>query len=257
MLAIHTTLLYFHIALGSIALLLYWLPIVTRKGSALHIKAGKWFYAIMLVLSGSGMLMCSIALYDPIAIYVAGKNMTEAQVDKMLHWRIPVSQFLLLLSLLTWVTVRHAVAVLRVKHNNAALRAWPYQGPNLMLLLLAIYVGWQGITVGITLLIIFAAVSLLSAISICFYVYKKDLQPRQWIIEHFSSMIGAGIAVYTAFFAAGGRRIVAQWLPEHWQLVTWLAAPALGTLAILTLKGYYQRKFNVVPAKSHKALQQN
>lgn len=257
MLAVHTTLLYIHITLGSIALLLYWLPVMAQKGSKLHTNAGKAFYYIMLVLATSGILMCSIGLYDPVTIYTTGKNMTAAQIEKMLVWRVPVSQFLLLLSLLTWVTVRHAVGVLRVKHNIAALRHWTYQGPNLLLLLLALYVGWQGLTVGMTLLIIFAGVSLFTAISICFYIYKQNIQPRQWIIEHFTTMIAAGIAVYTAFFAAGGRRILAQWLPEHWQLVSWLAAPVIGIAAMLALKGYYQRKYKVPAANGDKALHQN
>ena len=98
------------------------------------------------------------------------------------------------------------------------------------------------------LLIIFAVVSLVTATSISLYVYKKAVSPRAWIIEHFGSMVGSGIAVYTAFFAAGGRRMLAEILPGNWQLVSWLAAPVVGTTVLLLLTGFYKRKYRVSSA---------
>ncbi len=249
----HTTLLYLHITLGAIALILYWVPIVTRKGSALHIKAGKAFYYLMLTVAGSGVVLSLLGLYDPVGIYTAGKQLTSEQIARMLVWRVPLSQFLLLLSLLTWVTVRHAMGVLRAKSDRRTLRRWFYQGPVLLLFPTALYVAYQGITVGMPLLIIFAVVSLTTATTISLYVYKAEVKPRAWIIEHFSAMVGSGIAVYTAFFAAGGRRMLSQWLPGEWQLVSWLAAPVIGVTALMLLTGYYKRKYKVLP---NKALQQ-
>ncbi len=251
--AIHASLLYIHIALGSIVLLLYWLPVFARKGSRLHINAGKAFYYLMLLVAGSGMLLSSLTLYDPVAIYDTAQTMTAAQQQRMLVWRVPLSQFLLLLSLLTWVTVRHAIGVLRARDNRALLRRVTYTGPVLLLIPAAIFVALQGIKTGMPLLIIFAVVSLVTAISICVYVYKAAVKPRAWIIEHFSAMVGSGIAVYTAFFAAGGRQLLAPLLPGQWQLLSWLAAPVIGVTVLMALKGYYQRKYNV---QCNKALQQ-
>ena len=135
---IHTTLLYLHIALGAVTLLLYWLPVIARKGSKLHINAGKVFYYLMLIVSGSGIVMSMIGLYDPVGIYTTGRQLTAEQVERMLVWRIPLSQFLLLLSLLTWVTVRHAIGVLRAKSDRRMLQRWFYQGPVLSMFPLAI-----------------------------------------------------------------------------------------------------------------------
>lgn len=249
----HTSLLYLHIALGAVALLLYWLPVIARKGSKLHINAGKAFYYIMLVVSSSGIVMSLMGLYDPVGIYTAGRQMSAEQIQRMLVWRVPFSQFLLLLSLLTWVTVRHAIGVLRAKTDRRVLRRWFYQGPVLLMFPTALYVAYQGITVGMPLLIIFAVVSLTTATTISLYVYKAEVAPRAWIIEHFSAMIGSGIAVYTAFFAAGGRRMLAELLPEQWQLVSWLAAPVIGLTALILLTGYYKRKYKV---QHNKALPQ-
>ena len=243
---LHSTLLYLHIALGAVALLLYWLPVITRKGSKLHINAGKAFYYLMLIVSGSGIVMSLLGLYDPVGIYTAGKQMSTEQVARMLVWRVPLSQFLLLLSLLTWVTVRHAIGVLQAKSDRSMLRHWFYQGPVLLLFPTALYVAYQGITIGMPLLIIFSIVSLITATTINLYVYKAEVKPRAWIIEHFSAMIGSGIAVYTAFFAAGGRRMLSQWLPGEWQLVSWLAAPVIGVSAMILLTGYYKRRYKAL-----------
>ena len=253
MLTLHSTLLYLHIALGAIALVLYWLPVMARKGSTLHIQAGKVFYYLMLIVAGSGIVLSVIGLSDPVGIYTAGKQMTAEQVQRMLIWRVPLSQFLLLLSLLTWVTVRHAIAVLRAKDNRTLLRRWYYQGPVFAMFPLAGFVAYQGISIGMPLLIIFSLVSLTTAVNISRYVYRKTVSSRAWIIEHFGAMVGSGIAVYTAFFAAGGRRLMAELLPGNWQLVSWLAAPVIGVVALAVLTGYYKRKYKV---QTNKALQQ-
>lgn len=248
MLLLHSTLLYLHIVLGAIALVVYWLPIIARKGGALHIQAGKLFYYLMLTVAGSGIVLCTIGLIDPIGIYTAGQQLSTEQINRMLIWRVPFSQFLLLLSLLTWVSVRHAIGVLKAKADRSLLRRWYYQGPVFLMFPLAGFVAYKGISIGMPLLIIFAMVSLVTATTICLYVYKKAVSPRAWIIEHFGSMVGSGIAVYTAFFAAGGRRMLAEILPGNWQLVSWLAAPVIGTTVLLLLTGFYKRKYRVSSA---------
>jgi hypothetical protein len=253
MVMLHTTLLYLHIALGALALIVYWLPIVSRKGGRLHIQAGKLFYYLMLLVAASGMLMSGIALYDPLSIYANGRQLTNEQISNFLVWRIPFSQFLLLLSLLTWVSVRHAIGVLKARDNRRLLRGIRYQGPVWLMYPVALYVLYQGLSIGMPLLIIFAIVSLSTATTISMYVFKQAVSPRAWIIEHFTAMVGSGIAVYTAFFAAGGRRLLAELLPGNWQLVSWLAAPTIGIIVLISLSGYYKRRYKV---SSNNTLQQ-
>ena len=246
--ALHSILLYTHIALGSIALLLFWLPVIVKKGSKLHNNAGQVFYYIMLLVSGSGMVMSGLTIYDPLAIYPM-PNLSGVELQRFLGWRVVFSQFLLLLSLLTWVSVRHAIGVLLAKANRNLLKRLSFLGPVLLMLPLSLFVAWQGYKFNQTLLMIFAGVSFYTAVSICVYIFKAEIKPRQWIIEHFSAMVGTGIAVYTAFFAAGGRRMLSQLLPDEWQLVSWLAAPVIGLTALILLTGYYKRKYKVQPVQ--------
>lgn len=242
---LHTSLLALHILLGAICLMLFWVPVVSVKGSMLHNTAGKLYYKMMLFIAGSGVLMCLMVLYSPTMVYGQNPNWTAAQLQKFITERRLFSFFLLQLSLLTWVTVRHAYGVLKVKAELAQLRVWSYQGPVWALLVGSVALAIVGIGAGDLLSIIFSGVGAMTVIGILRYIRQPGLQPRQWIIEHFTSMIGTGIALYTAFFAAGGRRLLAEVLTGQWQVISWIIAPVLGISAIILFKRHFSRKFRV------------
>ena len=244
---LHSTLLYVHILLGAICLLLFWLPVVSKKGSKIHNVSGRLYYKMMLFIAASGAIMSILVLIDPIAVYTSGNPLPAEKQEHFARARRHFSSFLLLLSVLTWVTVRHAYAVLQVKSALQQLKCWQLQLPVLLLLLGSCYMLWSGWKSGTVLFMVFSTVGIVTAISIWRYSYQTKLAQRQWIIEHFSSMIASGIALYTAFFAAGGRRMLAGILTGHWQIVSWLIAPIIGVLAIALFKKYFERKFRVTP----------
>jgi uncharacterized membrane protein len=67
MLSIHQFALYLHIAIGSCALILFWIPVVTRKGNLDHKRFGRYFAYAMYTVSFSGIPMASTDLAFPIA----------------------------------------------------------------------------------------------------------------------------------------------------------------------------------------------
>lgn len=244
---IHSTLLYLHILFGAICLLLFWLPVFSKKGSKIHNTSGRIYYQMMLFVAASGVIMSIMVLIDPIAVYIRDNPLPANKVAQFVNERRHFSSFLLLLSVLTWVTVRHAYAVLQAKSARQQLKHWQLQLPVLALLLGSFYMLWSGWQSGTVLFMIFSSVGIFAAIGMLRYTWQKQLAERQWIIEHFSSMIASGIALYTAFFAAGGRRILAGVLVGNWQIVSWVIAPLLGMLAIILFKKHFERKFRVIP----------
>ncbi|WP_423186894.1 hypothetical protein ACO1PK_01355 [Alishewanella sp. d11] len=242
---IHTSLLYLHIFFGALCLLLFWLPVISQKGSKLHNFSGRIYYYFMLFIAGSGMVMSAMVLFDPIAVYTSGNPLPAAKVDAFVAARRQFSSFLFLLSILTWVTIRHAYEVLAAKDQRQLLQRWQLQLPVAVLFCFSFYVFWLGWQSKSPLFMIFSSVSFFSAIGIWRYIWQRQIKKRQWIIEHFGNMIGSGIALYTAFFAAGGRKILADILTGHWQIASWVIAPLLGVLAIQLFKKHFQRKFNV------------
>lgn len=242
---LHTTLLFLHILLGAICLMLFWVPVVSAKGSMLHNTAGKLYYQMMLFIASSGVLMCLMVLFSPTMIYGQNPNWAAAQLQKFITERRLFAFFLLQLSLLTWVTVRHAYGVLKVKAELVQLRVWSYQGPVWALLVGSVALAIVGFAAGDLLSIIFSGVGAMTVLGILRYIRQPTLQPRQWIIEHFTSMIGTGIALYTAFFAAGGRRLLAEVLTDQWQAISWIIAPVMGISAIMLFKRHFSRKFRI------------
>jgi uncharacterized membrane protein len=59
---LHTALLWPHIALGSVALLSMWVPLLSRKGSKLHRRAGWVYVAAMAVVSLTALGMSALWL---------------------------------------------------------------------------------------------------------------------------------------------------------------------------------------------------
>lgn len=236
MLMLHSLLLKLHIVLGVIALLLFWLPMLSRKGSSLHRSSGRYYGHIMKAVALSGLVMTSMVWFDPVGIKGAGLTVDGQIPQRKLDFFMMLNLFLFLLSLLTWVTIRHATGSLLCKQNRDALKHWSYQAPVWLLVIIAPYAAWQGFLFNMPLVMVFAGISLITSFSILSYLYSKTVTTNRWLIEHASAMIGSGIAAYTAFFAFGGRSLFAELLTGHWMMLPWLIPTVIGIPATFWFK---------------------
>ena len=57
MLTVHQFILYLHIVLGAFALIIFWGPVLVKKGSGNHILMGRMFNYSMLAVAVSGVVM--------------------------------------------------------------------------------------------------------------------------------------------------------------------------------------------------------
>ena len=118
---IHSILLFIHIIVGSMALLLFWVPIVTKKGGLDHRKFGHHYANTMYAVAASGALMALMVISAPLMIkhqFVNENTNTEQLALKLrIFW-----SFLLYLSLLTFVNVRHGILVLKNKTQHTHMR---------------------------------------------------------------------------------------------------------------------------------------
>ncbi|MFC0118697.1 hypothetical protein [Pseudoalteromonas xiamenensis] len=232
---IYQTLLYLHILAGASALILFWLPVYFKKGSRQHNQSGRAYVYVMYVAAGVGTMMSLLGLCYPEAL--AGRVLSAAELLQLQATRL----FLLYLSLLTVTTVRHATLVLQAKQQRTQLR----QVSHLMLMAALFIAGpclaYYGWTLNRVLLIIFGSLGALLACSFLYYSFKATLSAKEWVIEHLSSMIGSGIACYTAFFAFGGRALFAH--VASLQLMSWILPSVIGAISIKLLKRRYSKQF--------------
>lgn len=238
---LHSILFMCHILVGSMALLLFWVPLLSKKGHLNHVKFGRYYGNVMYMVALSGALMALMVIYDPIAIkgemFTPGSDQLTLTNNIRIFW-----SFLLFLSLLTYVSVRQGFAVLRHKNNHAS-----YQTPQHIIPLVTLVIGgammlFLGIQSTRVLHIIFGILGMLIGSGMLRFSFASQHSPNQIVIEHLSAMIGSGIGAYTAFIAFGGRQLFEN--IGSWQIAFWVAPGVIGSVAITLLSRKYDRASN-------------
>ncbi|TMP26430.1 hypothetical protein CWB99_19190 [Pseudoalteromonas rubra] len=236
---LHQFSLVIHIIVGSCALILFWVPVLAKKGSKIHNQAGRAYTYSMQLVAISGILCCFLVLVDPITIYQAGYSQAQNKALFIETARERAS-FLLMLSFLVLTSVMHGVRVLQDKVSRQSLTRLDMIANYIALCCSALYVGYLGSRGGHVLYTVFSVISLVIVIRMMRYSFAQTVKPKQWVIEHLSAMIGSGIAAYTAFSAVGGRYLFVELLGEQAVLMAWLAPTVIGTIGLVITKRRYR-----------------
>ncbi|WP_417441463.1 hypothetical protein [Idiomarina sp.] len=244
MLALHTFLLYLHITFGAVAMGLFWVPVLTRKGGFNHRRFGKAYVWTMNTVALSAVVMSIMVLIAPAffkADVISASRQPEAAIEGIRHfWTL-----LLFLSVLTYVSVQNAMAVLKSKRNRENLRKPSYLLMPATLLIMAVVLLWQIlhrpdiVIVSPWLHVIFGVLGVINSWQMFRFAFAKSVTKNRWLIEHLSSMCGSGIAIYTAFFAFGARHVLDYF--GQWQLLFWVVPGVVGTVLIYVWSQKYDQ----------------
>ncbi|MFZ5841302.1 MAG: hypothetical protein ACOY3E_00250 [Pseudomonadota bacterium] len=225
-----------HVLAGALGLLLFWLPIFSRKGSPLHRRAGRYFLWCVYLIGSTSLLSVSVRFGSELA---HGRTPTA----------LPLFGFMVLLAYLG-VTVlvgawymRH---VLIQKHDLAGLRrplAWWLIGLSALSSAVLFAVAWSVPSSANVLLYALSPLGLLNSWTMSRHLRRPDREPRAWFFEHMGHGIGLGIAFHAAFFVFGARVVFAQWLVGFWGLLPWLAPVVIGVTANMLWERYYRRRW--------------
>jgi uncharacterized membrane protein len=240
---IHSALFFIHIIVGSMALLLFWVPFLTKKGSLNHRKFGRHYANVMYAVAASGALMALMVIYAPLVIKHQMVNENTNTELLALNVRIFWS-FLLYLSLLTFVNVRHGILVVKHKTQHANMRQWSHLFSIGLLLVSGIMLFSFGIIYSNTLHIVFGVLGAVLALRNGHFCLSKSVSTNRWLVEHLSAFIGSGIAAYTAFLAFGGRNMFAGL--DQWQLFFWITPGVIGAIAITRMSRKYKNGLTVM-----------
>jgi hypothetical protein len=177
-----------HILAGFIALVIFWIPLITQNSSKLHRRSG-WIYTF-------AMLGVAISAVTLAIIRIAGwQESTSAQIE--FAW------FLMLIAWLSGSAAWHGLVVLQAK--------WWKQFPlrlNAITIFLAGVLALSGVGVMIygwmeenSLLQWFPLVVIsLSVLQLRMLWKRTRVQLNVWrMAEHISGMVGCGISTITAF----------------------------------------------------------
>ena len=228
-LSFYQLMVWLHIGVGSIALILFWVPLRFAKGSPAHKRSGRYYANCMYFVAGNGLLLAVLVLSDPMyfkaSLYLPDSNEEAVTSAIRQFW-----SFLLFLCFLVLTNVNHAMAVLRVKNNITKMRSIRYLAFPGMLFISSVWVLYMGIKDTHMLFLAFSAIGLLSSVDTIRYCLRTSVTRNDWMAAHIGNICGSGIGVYTAFFAFGGRSLFSDF--GQWQLVFWIAPTIVGAFLI-------------------------
>lgn len=222
---IHKVLLSIHIPVGSLALILFWIPVGVKKGSPLHKKVGWVYVYAMWVVLATALLMCICNL-------IMGNLMS--------------AMYLGYLSIITAYPLWYSYEILR-QNKEWSKRYFMLRRVFLgvlfvtsigMLLLGGIKYQFKGMG---TMMGFFGLLGIPSVRDLM--MSKEKATSRETRMKmHIQGTIISGIAAYTAFAAFGGQRIMLEVFHLHhqWMMVPWILPTILG----VTYSRYMKRKYS-------------
>jgi hypothetical protein len=221
-----------HIVTGASGLAIFWVPVVSRKGAALHRYWGRIFTWLMLATGTIAIGMSSMTIMSPVATHpqlvdhaVFGD---ENMVRGIFGW------MMLYLAVLTVNLAWYGWMCIRNRRNHAGNRGWFNMSLQGILTVAAVNCAWQGWVIQQPMMIGISVVGFATVGTNLRFMLKVRPGPVDWLMEHIKALVGAGISVYTAFFAFGAVRI----MPE---LALTPALWAVPLVTGLTLIIYHQR----------------
>ncbi|MFK7828571.1 MAG: hypothetical protein AB8B57_02220 [Congregibacter sp.] len=221
-----------HIFTGAIGLVSFWVPVVGRKGGKNHARFGKLFMLTMLATGSVAVGISLTTLSDPVATHphlVDHPDFGDAAlIAGIFGW------MMLYLATLTLNLAWHGWLCIRNRNDHLANRVWHNLLMQLVLVIASANCAWRGLQLNQILMVGISMVGFATVATNLWFLYKPNPRPLDRIKEHIKSLVGAGISVYTAFFAFGAVRYV----PEI------ALTPALWSVPLLTgltLIIYHQR----------------
>lgn len=190
-----------HVTTGAVGLILFWVPVIGKKGAQAHRKYGKAFSYLMLVTASMAFGMGTCTILDPI---VTHPHLTQPApwIQGIFGW------MMLYLAILTVSLVWHGLVTVRNKRTHADNRHPLNVGLNVAVIGAALYCAYRGWLINETLMMGIAIVGVASGLTNLYFIYTAAPSKIMYQLEHVKAAVGAGISVYTAFMAFGFVRLM-------------------------------------------------
>lgn len=194
----------FHIICGAIALLIFMIPLIVKKGGKLHVRVG-WVYTFAMIFVG-----LTAFIITPWRIFFDESRRFSS---------IGFPVFLFFISAFTLSALWNGLRVLKFKKRHEPNKQLAQIAPPVVLLILGLSTQVLGYYLQNTLLIVFPFISHMSAVNQLRYWLSSPKEKMHWWYFHMNGMFTACIATITAFLVTALPRI----FPEN----AWVNSPIL------------------------------
>lgn len=214
-----------HVISGALALCIFWIPILMRKGGIDHKTFGRYYSVCMYTVALSGLVMSALLIVLPAMV------MPQFAGDPARLEQLRIFAWLLThLAILIWVSVLYGRRVLVAKSERQRLRQPLLLSLLALLTLNGIALLVFGVWQGLVLQMVFGTLGTVIGGTNLAYIYTAKVQLNGWLREHLGAYIGSGIGAYTAFLVFGARQFFT--LSNDWLLILWIAPGVFGALLI-------------------------
>lgn len=224
MLELHGYILKLHIPAGFISLILFWIPVFTKKGGNTHRKVGIWYFRTMWVVVATAAILSVLNI-------ILGKYFQAA--------------FLGFLTVLSGHPLWYSYEILNQKKVWSdryffirKVFSWALFITSLGMIGTAFYLRFQGFG----LLFAFFGLLGIGAIRDALMTKEVAMDKEKWLPMHLSGTIISGVAAYTAFLAFGAGTMFADLLPGTLQVIPWILPTVIGVVFIKLQKKKYNLK---------------
>ena len=212
--------LILHVIAGLGSIILFWIPIFTRKGGSTHRKIGKAYIILMWIVIFSGIVL-TIHKYD------------EGEMDAAIFLGFLV--FLAARPIWYGTAIlksnQYSVQQLKLYHIILRLILFFY---GIFMLVHATYSQDESVTI---LMIVFGTLGIFAGLDA--WRDFKNTSPTNKIQGHFEGMLFSGVAAYTGFLTIGGYEFITKYMVGYWILIPWLLPSVVGIGLIF----FYRKRF--------------
>lgn len=182
----------FHAISGAVALGVFIIPLLSRKGGQLHVKIG-WLYTFAMVFVG----VSAFIITPWRAFFDEARNAST----------IGFSAFLFFISAFTLSSLWNGLRVLKFKKRETANTHWLQIAPPVVLIALGLAIQVLGYFLKDVLLMAFPFLSHFVAKDQIKYWLSTPNEKMHWWYFHMSGMFSACIATVTAFLVTAIPRV--------------------------------------------------
>ena len=218
-----------HAGIGTAALSTFWIAGMSKKGSPVHKLAGRIY-----LLAMTGIIMSAV----PMAI------------SMLLNKKYASGAFFLYLVVITATSVWRSWRAIRDKRDWAKYTGGVYKSFMLLNIVSAISIVLVALLLPNNIQIIlmaFSSIGIIGGVSMFRFSRTSPQEPRWWMHEHLSAMIGNGVATHIAFLSIGLPKLLPMLSGPVLQNMAWLGPLTLSIFAGIYLKRQY------IPKRASKA----
>jgi hypothetical protein len=217
-----------HILAGVIALASFWTAASLRKGSPAHLFVGRTF---MLAMSAIAATAVPLAL----AAFARGKPIFGT-----------VLLYIIVITVTpTWLAWR----AVQDKRDFARFVGAGYRGLAWLNIAAGLVMLGFGLWIQNALLMMIAPIGPVAGFFMLRFARAEPTDKRWWLVRHYGSIIGAGIATHVAFLNIGFARLLPPELGSTAQKLSWIVPFVVALIARWYLDRKYAPKSAATPAQ--------